>query len=223
MSRNHNANPVPPARERAALGRLLRHIDEQCSRECGTIKSEADDTAWRVVAEARERAARMLREARRRERATVREQVRAEAARQRARLRNAWTDQRNVLTEHAMTRLRELLLKLWRDDPEARRHWLHSALRQAARTLPATQWRIEVPGAWEDEAARAATPDPIPGSPESLQWHGLDDLEAGVRIRAGHALLDMSVPGLLARPNQVAGRMLARHSMHPPELEPSES
>lgn len=128
-------------------------------------------------------------------------------------------DRENRLARDAMALgegralLREALLTRWRD-AGSRRRWCTSVIEDAARLLPKGQWELAHPADWSeeerDEAMRAATeaagerPVPTPA----------EDIEAGLRIAIGDAVLDGTAQGLLARAAELDARLLAAFHEH---------
>ncbi|UCC15038.1 MAG: hypothetical protein JSW21_03560 [Gammaproteobacteria bacterium] len=102
--------------------------------------------------------------------------------------------------------LRQALLERW-NDAKARSAWADTLLAEAAALLSNSDWQIEFPAALDpDEAARILG---APGPDVSVQLTASADIEAGFRLRHEDAQLDMSVTGLLAQVDEMAGELLA--------------
>lgn len=128
-------------------------------------------------------------------------------------------DRRNRLARDALALdegralLREALAARWRD-AGSRRRWCTSVIEDAARVLPKGQWELAYPANWSDEerdetlrtATEAAGECPVPTPAE--------DIEAGLRVAIGDAVLDGTVEGLLARAAELDARLLAAFHEH---------
>lgn len=169
----------------------------------GPARAQARSTLRAARAEARLRVATAVAEARHR--------IDAQLGAARAALQ---TERRQAQQQQAMRRLgwagvalRAALLDRWRQ-PSARSRWVEALLARARAALPATGWRIEYAADW-NEAERAAAAAAL--AAEGLRdvvFAPVPELVAGLRIRAGHNLLDGSLEGLLADRAAVEGRLL---------------
>lgn len=203
---------------RSSLAQLLEHIRHQRDQQCAAIHAEAERESARLLDDARARAAAMLRSARHRERATEADRLRVARAEQRGRVREVWLAQRSELAKRGLAQLDEELQRLWREDPAARRCWLERALADAARVLPGRRWTLQHPPDAQlpnlDQALARVCPE------VDIEPAAHEALSAGFRVTCGNAAVDLSPSGLLARRDRIAGRLLARQSTAPPQLEP---
>jgi hypothetical protein len=103
-------------------------------------------------------------------------------------------------------KLRSALQARW-DDAGARREWSETLLEDARALLPPGHWIIEYPASLDEaEAAELLALS----SPElTVELAPTNDLDAGFRLVAGEARLDMSIDGLLALKEEIAGELLA--------------
>jgi vacuolar-type H+-ATPase subunit E/Vma4 len=200
-----------------SLAQLLGHIRHQRDQQCSTIHAEAERDSDRLVEDARARAALLLRKARHRERAAEADRLRAARTEQRGRVREVWLAKRSELAERGLAQLDEELQRLWRDDRNARRCWLVRTLADAARVLPGKRWMLQHPPGFDAEDLDPAIANACPGL--TVEPVLREDLVAGFRVTSGNAAVDLSPSGLLARRDRIAGRLLARQSTAPPELE----
>ncbi len=218
---NRNDSPLHDRHNHTSLAQLLEHIRHQRDQQCSAIHAEAEYESARLVNDARTRAAALLRKARQRERAAEAARLNTARAEQRGRVREVWLNQRSELARRGLTRLEAELQRLWREDPSARRGWLERALSDAARVLPGQRWVLEHPPGFEAEDLEALIAGACPGVAVGVTVEPLerDPLPAGFRVTSGNAAVDLSPAGLLARRDRIAGRMLARQSTAPPEIE----
>jgi hypothetical protein len=186
---------------------LLALVEDYRARRCAELLEPAREQARAIL-----RAARA--EGRRRVHATVveaRQRLASEVAAAQARLateRRLAAQRRAAATlAQAWEQLRAALRSRWRDG-EARRLWLQAHLARALRVLPREHWQIEFAPDWpaperEDFAARAAAAGVARAS-----WLAREDIDGGVRIRAGNNVVDTTIDGLLADRPAIEGRLL---------------
>lgn len=217
-TKSQRKRPTTDRHNDAALAQLLGHIGEQREQQCSLIRTEAEQESQRLVAAARDRAAGMLRDARRRERAAQHARLRTARTQQHGSIRAVWLKLRSELAKRGLVSMNKELQRLWNEDPNARRCWLERSLSEAARVLPGKHWVLEHPCDSEPDDLGTAIEKRCPGvSVEPLPRQAL---AAGFRVTNGNAAIDLSPSGLLARPNRIIGRLLAKQSSAPPELEP---
>ncbi|GAB4467858.1 MAG: hypothetical protein OHK0044_08870 [Burkholderiaceae bacterium] len=188
---------------------LLAVVEAFRRRRCAELLEPA-------AAQAREIVRNALSEARRRVRTAIaeeRQRVAAEVAAAEARLATEWrlAAQRRAtrLLAHAWDRLRAALVARWRD-PDSRARWVRTHLARAVQALPAGAWTIRCAPDWPAAERDAA-----------LRWldaQGLRDVRiesdaaiaAGLRVHAGHNVLDATLEGLLADRAAIEGQLLER-------------
>lgn len=191
-------------------------VDAQVRAMLEGIRQDLESRRKEMLAEA-EGQARSLRRAARRQARTRVSQAVAEEREQRdrslqkasaalaSRIRRKQQDLDKEHLELGHEALREALIERW-SDPDARASWAAALLLQAAALLPNSTWVIEYPASLDaKEAARLLSP---PGK-ASVETRPAEDMEAGFRLRHQDALLDMSVEGLLAQADEMAGELLA--------------
>jgi hypothetical protein len=174
--------------------------------------------------QARQQAELQAAEIRRRIRGQARERVRKAAHEERERLeREIRMVQAELETEHrkrarkrdtaliaaGRAMLAEALAARWRD-ASGRIEWTANTLAEAADVLRSREWRLEHPKDWPAEERDRAIADAQARYGASIQAEALDDLESGLRIHCGGALVDMSIPGLLANERAIEGELLAQ-------------
>lgn len=99
------------------------------------------------------------------------------------------------------------LLARWRRS-DARRRWAHHAVRAALGRLPHRGWRIEHPADWP-EAERVELATVLAGELDAAPSFAPDGrIEAGLRIHAGHNVVDATFDGLLADREAIGARLL---------------
>ena len=93
---------------------------------------------------------------------------------------------------------------------DARSGWARTLIEDAAAVLSNSTWRIEYPpNLPANEAQRL-----FEGAKQEVELVPADDLEAGFRLHHDDARLDMSVDGLLAQVDEMAGELLAEIHRH---------
>lgn len=192
-------------------------VDVQVRAMLEGIRQDLDTRRKEMLAAATNQARALLRNARRQARARVSQAV-AEERDQRdrslqragaalaSRIRRKQQDLDKNQLELGHEALRKALVERW-ENPQARADWAGALLAEATALLPNSTWTVEYPsGLGADEAARLLTP---PGSGAQLALVPAEDITAGFRLRHGDARLDMSVAGLLAQVDEMAGELLA--------------
>lgn len=184
------------------------------------LEGIGDDLAQRreqILAEARKQARALLRNARRQARVRVSQAVAEErdqrdrslqragaALASRIRRKRQALDTEQLAQGHE--RLRDALVERW-SEPKARSEWAHTLTAEAGALLSNGTWQIEYPAHLDPgEAARLLD---RPESDARVELTPVEDIEAGFRLRHADAQLDMSVDGLLAQVDEMAGELLA--------------
>jgi hypothetical protein len=111
------------------------------------------------------------------------------------------------LLQQAWAALREALRKRWRDAP-TRARWLDAHLARALRALPADRWRIEFAAGWAEDEREAFATRLAAAGVAAVTWQARDDIDGGVRIRAGNNVVDATIDGLLSDRAAIEGRLL---------------
>lgn len=102
--------------------------------------------------------------------------------------------------------LRQALVARW-NDRGARSDWARTLIEDASGLLSNSTWQIEYPDSLPAQEARRLF-DEAGASPD-IELIPTDELQAGFRLRHDDARLDMSVDGLLAQVDEMAGELLA--------------
>ena len=201
-------------------------VDAQIRAMLEGIEQDLDARREEMLSEAQSQARGLLRNARRQARARVSQAVAEERdhrdrSLQRAgaalasRIRRKQQDLDREQLELGHEKLRQALLERWKN-PDARKAWAEALLAEAVRLLGNITWTIEYPaGMDEKEADKLLRP---PGSGANVSLAANEDLEAGFRLRHDNACLDMSVRGLLAQVDEMAGELLAEIHRQQEEL-----
>lgn len=186
---------------------LLAVVAAHRSSVTGELLARARAESRRIVAEAHVAARQRLRNALTHERERLAASVDAAEARLQTRRRlHRQASVAEVLAD-AWGRLEAALVARWQSQP-TRTRWVRHHLERAAAMLSADGWEIACAAPWgADEQA------------DTVRWlaaRGVSGvrtvtdagIRAGVRVRAGHNLLDATLAGLLADRDALAGRLL---------------
>jgi hypothetical protein len=188
----------------ALLELLEQSRSSHCSEAHEGAELQAAELRRRARKQARERVSKAVREDRERMEHEVR-MVEAEIEtvhRKRARTRDM------ALIEAGRAALAEVLAARW-NDPAERRHWTEAALTDAAGVLLSREWTLEHPADWPAEERDRAIAFAREHFSAVLSATPADGLDAGLRVRSAGALVDMSIPGLLANERTIEGQLLA--------------
>lgn len=192
-------------------------VDVQVRAMLEGIQQDLDRRREEMLAEAKNQARSLLRTARRHARARVAQAVAEErdqrdrslqragaALASRIRRKQQTLDGEQLSQGHE--RLRQALIERWAD-PEARADWAATLMGEARSLLSNSTWRIEYPAGMDaGEAEKLLTPS---HSEAQVELAATADIDAGFRLHHADAQLDMSVAGLLAQVDEMAGELLA--------------
>jgi hypothetical protein len=188
---------------------LLRRVAREQETRCRRARDAAQEQARSIVKRAWEEARTRLRQAVQDERRALEQSL----ADRRAALET-------VARQQELSVLRELMDEAWRglpgaleaawNDVDARREWCASACGLALRVLNHAQGlEVEFDADASRDCAdriRAALGDSAPGA---VALKPVSGLGPGLRIRAGRASVDATVPGLLASRERIEAELLA--------------
>ena len=197
------ADSVLEAQTLALLRRLAREQDSRCHR----IRDDAAEQAAAIVRKARG-------EARVRVRQAVAELRRGEeqALTQRRAALDTVARQRQQAAlgdwlEQAWQALPAVLQARW-EQPSSRAQWCAAAMHAARRDLLGHEaLTVEADAHWLDAVAPLVMQHGV--SEQVATMAPRQGLGAGLRIRAGHACVDATIPGLLAPRDRIAAELLA--------------
>jgi F0F1-type ATP synthase membrane subunit b/b' len=186
---------------------LLALVEDYRAKRCAELldpaRSQARDLLRSARAEGRQRVHTTIDEARQR----LASEVGAAQARLATERRLAEQRRAVRVLQEAWTALREALRARWHDG-EARRQWLDAHLARALRVLPPERWQIDFAAGWA-QAERDAFAGRIAASGvAAASWQSREDIDGGVRIRAGNNVVDATIDGLLADRAALEGRLL---------------
>ncbi|HUG99772.1 MAG TPA: hypothetical protein VMQ83_11455 [Gammaproteobacteria bacterium] len=187
---------------------LMDLLEKSRDAHCAQIHEQAELQA----AEIRRRARRLARErvsaAAHEERARLEREIRMVEAeieteqRKRARARDM------ALIEAGRGRLADALTARWKARTE-RERWAQSAVLEAGEVLLGREWTLEHPPHWPAEERDRAIEFARERCGATVTVKAVGELDVGLRIRSAGALVDMSIPGLLANARTVDGELLA--------------
>jgi vacuolar-type H+-ATPase subunit E/Vma4 len=201
-------------------------VDAQVRAMLEGIRQDLEARHAQMLAEAKKQARVLLSSARRQARARVSQAVAEERDQRdhslqrasaslasRIRRKQQALDKSQLALGHE--RLREALIERWAD-PKARADWAATLMLEAQSLLSNSTWEIEYPAGMDTgEAARLLKPS---RSGATVELAPAADIEAGFRLHHADAQLDMSVAGLLAQVDEMAGELLAEIHRQQEEL-----
>ncbi len=201
-------------------------VDAQVRAMLEGIRQDLDSRRGEMLAEAGKQARALLVNARRQARARVSQAVAEERDQRdrslqragaslasRIRRKQQALDKDQLVLGHE--RLREALTRRWAD-PAARADWAAALLGEARALLSNSTWQIEYPA--DMDAGEAARLLESGASGARVELAPAADIQAGFRLRHDDAQLDMSVAGLLAQVDEMAGELLAEIHRQQEEL-----
>jgi hypothetical protein len=187
---------------------LVREIESQCDAECSALLDAARLEAQAIVREAAAAATRHVHEAL--------EDLRRDGARRLARAQAQIATEMRVRDQAlAAGNLRDgcpMLVNAVADrwtDAGARRLWAAHLAAQARLRLRPGAWVVEHPRDWRAEERDAFLAELPPERRETVSFRAVDDIDAGLRVVAGGAVLDATPERLLADKPAVKALLLA--------------
>ncbi|UCG96881.1 MAG: hypothetical protein JSW31_14990 [Burkholderiales bacterium] len=186
---------------------LLALVEEYRAKRCAELLEPAREQARALLraarAEGRQRVHTTIAEARQR----MANELGAAQARLATERRLAGQRDAVQLLQEAWSALREALRARWRD-AGSRQQWLDAHLVRALGALPESRWQIEFPADWPDEEREAFAERTDAAGVAGASWHAREDIDGGVRIRAGNNIVDATIDGLLGDRAALEGRLL---------------
>jgi hypothetical protein len=193
---------------RMQVDALMELLEQSRSAQCQQARESAELQATELRRHARRVARERVSKAAHEERARLEREVRMVEAeieteqRRRARRRDT------LLIETGHKLLAEALAARWKDRA-GRAEWAETAVREAGDVLLGRAWVLEHPAGWADDERDRALALARERCGAEVDAKPADGLEAGLHIRSGGALVDMSIPGLLANERSIEGELLA--------------
>jgi len=186
---------------------LLALVEEYRARRCAELLDPAREQARSLLrdarAEGRQRVHTTIAEARQR----VASEVGAEQARLATERRLAEQRRAMLVLQQAWTELRAALRGRWLD-VKARRRWLDAHLARALRVLPPERWQVEYAAGWAPGERESFAERIAAAGVADASWQAREDIDGGIRIRAGNNVVDATIDGLLADRAAIEGRLL---------------
>lgn len=186
---------------------LLALVEEYRARRCAELLDPARSQARALLRDARA-------EGRQRVHTTIseaRQRLAGEVGAAQARLA---TERRLVEQRHsvrvlqqAWLALRDALRARWRE-ADARRQWIDAHLARALRVLPGSHWQVEFAAGWADAERESFAARIAAAGVADATWQAREEIDGGVRIRAGNNVVDATIDGLLADRAALEGRLL---------------
>lgn len=186
---------------------LLDLVEAHRTARCEELRSAAREKARAIRNEAYREARARLHEALAQERERAVRAIALARAQRDTRVRQHRQRETGVLLRQGEDRLPDELARRWRD-PAARARWAESVLVHAAALLAAGPWEVRHPPDWPavegERAARALAPE-LRGA---IRFTPDPAIRGGLRVHAGHNVVDGSVAGLLSERGAIAARLL---------------
>jgi len=187
---------------------LLRLVDEyreqECRRALEAARSEAAELRSQTYRKQRAYLHRCILSERNRARSLI------QAARAEQATRERWTSERKSLEllESAWPLLHERLLAYWRLS-EQRRRWAETYLHRALEVLPRGRWTVRHAPEWREQERREILAELTQVLGQAPGFESEGNIEAGLIVESGGAVLDASLGGLLRDRKRLEARFLA--------------
>ncbi len=193
---------------RMQVDALMELLEQSRSAQCQQAREGAELQAAQLLRRARRAARERVSKAAHEERARLEREVRMVEAEIETEQRRRARRHDSTLIETGHKLLAEALAARWAE-ADTRREWTACALDEAADVLLGRDWTLEHPADWPEDERKQAIELARERCGATLAVKSAERLDAGLRIRSGGALVDMSVPGLLANERTIEGELLA--------------
>lgn len=193
---------------RVQVDALMDLLEKSRRAHCTGVREQAEVQATEIRRRARRIARERVSKAAHEERERLEREVRMVEAeieteqRKRERLRDM------ALIEAGRERLATALAARWESRAE-REKWAETAVLEAGEVLLVKEWTLEHPADWPAEERDCAIEFARERCGAIVTAEAAGGLDIGLRIRSDGALVDMSIPGLLANARTVDGELLA--------------
>jgi hypothetical protein len=187
---------------------LLRHVARHREQRCRELHEAAAAEAGAIVRSARAEARAAVHGAVMQERARLDEGARQAQAQAALEARRCAQRQTEELLGQLWRQIESALAARWQNEAH-RRLWIEAALTEAGLLLGGRPWVIERGPLWPQSECSAAERFAHERGARAIDWSCDERLSAGLRVRAGSVSIDASIPGVLARREQVESDFLA--------------
>jgi len=189
--------------------RLLELIRLKQEKACRETIRQADGQVQRILDEAWKAGRKRLHEAVERERDRAKGQLRHAEAELETRQRLHEQQRVIMLLKLAWQTLEQQLREQW-VSRDGRRRWIQRAVQIGLQHLPANHWHITHPPVWSAEDQVILSQAAAKGLQQAPELLADERIEAGLILRSGGALLDMTLEGLIADRSAIEGQLLAK-------------
>lgn len=197
-------------RTRALLDLVAAHRAARCEELLSAAREEARSICNDAYREARAR----LHEALAQERSRAARAIALAQAQLSTRVRQHRQREASALLREGENRLPEALVRRWQD-PRARARWAESLLAHAAALLAEGPWEVRHPPDWPGAERQRAAGSLAPGLRGAVRFTPDPSIRAGLRVHAGHNVVDGSAAGLLLADRGAIGARLLAHLEEP--------
>lgn len=193
---------------RTQVDALMELLEQSRSAHCSEVLEQAELQAADIRRRARRIARERVSKAAHEERARLEHEVRMVEAEIETEQRKQARKRDMALIAAGIEKLQQTLASNWEVRAE-REKWAESAVLEAAAVLLGREWTLEYPAGWAKEEREHALAFAREHCGAKIKAEQADSLAAGLRIRSEGALVDMSVPGLMANERTIEGELLA--------------
>jgi hypothetical protein len=193
---------------------LLDLVEKHRAARCGELLTAAREKARALRSEAYRAARARLRESLAQERDRAARGIALAQAQLNTRLHRHRRRETGLLLQEAAARLPDGLARRWQDPP-ARARWAESILAHAGALLAGGPWEVSHAPGWPDAERERAMQALAPEIRGGIRFAADPAIRAGLRVRAGHNVVDGSAAGLLADRATIEARLLVHLEERP--------
>ena len=193
----------------AQVQRLLEIVNDYQEQQCDKILEHARSQSRKIVRQAYRNARLRLHHDIQESRLSMEQELSAARAKQHTFLMQQRHREDQEFLNQAWQVLAEKLVQRWSNQKQ-RQIWIQNIITIALKALPAKNWQVDHPVDWSraEQKEFAKTVNDV--SSHEVNFNGVEDISAGVRINADSALVDGTVQGLMVDRSRIESEILAQ-------------
>lgn len=193
----------------AQVARLLEVVKDYEQHQCNELLERAHVQSRQIIRHAYRNARLRLHRDIQDSRQKVQQELSAARAKQHTFLMQQKHREDQEFLDKAWDMLAEKLQQRWRDSKQ-RRLWVQSVIETALNVLPEKRWQVVHPAGWSKAEQNELRKTIINTNGREVTFTIDKDIHAGIRISADAALVDGTLPGLLADRSRIESEILAQ-------------
>jgi len=197
----------------AQVQRLLEIVTEYQQQKCNELLNHAHKQSREIIHQAFHNARLRLHHDIQDSRRNMQEELSATRAKQHTSLMQQKHREDQEFLNQAWNILADKLQERWQDSG-LRRLWVQNIIQTALQMLPGETWQVVCPADWprgeQDELVKAVSS----AGERKISFNSSQDIVAGIRISADAAIVDGTLPGLMADRGRIESDVLAQRKYY---------